>query len=240
MKAANKQLIIAETEHWVAVNKPAGMLSIPDREQSGTSLREILIARYGEIFTVHRLDKDTGGLILFAKNAETHKYLCKLFEEREVEKYYLGVVVGNVETAEGEINAPIGENPAKKGTMLVHRLGKASRTGYTVLENYPAYSLLKFRLHTGRTHQIRVHCKEIGHPLAADVLYGDGKPVLLSGIKKKYKLSKQEEAERPVISSLALHAYELRFADADGKAIVLQTPPPKEFTALFQQLKKIQ
>ncbi|MFZ1528793.1 MAG: RluA family pseudouridine synthase [Ferruginibacter sp.] len=236
--AKNNLEIIFEDGNLVALNKPSGLLTIPDRGQSEKSLKEMLLEKYGSIFTVHRLDKDTSGLVLFAKNEASHKYLSKLFEERKVQKFYCGVVIGLPAQNTGSIEAPIAEHPVHKGTMYVHRKGKPSHTAYEVLDGNKHFSLVQFQLHTGRTHQIRVHAKEIGHPLACDPLYGDGKPVLLSSVKKKYKLSKSEEAERPIIGRLALHAQRLVFEDLSGKVINLEAPAPKEFRALMQQLKK--
>lgn len=231
--------IIFEDDRLLAINKPAGMLSIPNRDQSEKSLKDWLVEKYGTIFTVHRLDKDTSGLLLFAKNDTTHKFLSRLFEERKIEKYYAGIVLGQPQNESGSIEAPITEHPTQKGLMMVHRNGKASHTDYEVLDSSKFYSLLKFHLHTGRTHQIRVHCKNIGHPLACDPLYGDGKPVLLSSIKKKYKLSKNELEEKPILSRLALHSYQLIFEDENGKKINVLAPVPKEFSALMTQIKKL-
>ena len=231
--------IVFENDEFVAINKPAGMLSIPDRAQSEKSLKEFLIEKYGQIFTVHRLDKDTSGLIVFAKTEASHKFFSMLFEERKIEKYYMGVVLGMPSTTSGLIDAPISEHPVIKGMMTIHRNGKASSTGYEVLEAHKQYSLVSFQLHTGRTHQIRVHCKNWGHPLACDDMYGDGKPVLLSSFKKKFKLSKHDEEERPMISRLALHSYKLIFDDEHGMHHELIAEMPKEFRALMQQLSKI-
>ncbi len=230
--------VIFENDSFIAINKPAGLLSIPDREQSQTSLKDILLAKYGAIYTVHRLDKDTSGIILFAKNEAAHKYLSQLFEERKIEKYYQGLVHGCPAAKKGTIDAPISEHGIQKGLMVVHRNGKPSITDYEVIEEHKSYSLLQFQLHTGRTHQIRVHCKNIGHPLACDELYGDGKPVLLSSIKRKYKLSKHDEEERPMLNRLALHSYRLTFTNADGKAFDLTAELPKDMRALLQQLRK--
>ena len=232
-------LILFENENFIAINKPSGLLTIPDRMQSEKSLKEYLKDKYGEIFTVHRLDKDTSGLVLFAKNENTHKYLSKLFEDRKIEKYYVGIVLGSPANKTGSIEAPIGENPAHKGLMNVHRNGKPSHTTYEVMEANKHFSMVSFQLHTGRTHQIRVHSKEIGHPLACDELYGDGKPVLLSSVKKKFKLSRHDEEERPMIKRLALHSYKLIFETADGTKMELVAEVPKEFKALMTQLKKI-
>ena len=230
--------IVFENDRFIAINKPAGLLSIPDREQSQPSLKDMLLTRYGTIFTVHRLDKDTSGLIVFAKDEETHKYLSQLFEGRKVEKYYRGLVYGIPGKRSGTIDAPISEHPLHKGLMTVHRNGKESLTGYEVIEEHRSWSLVEFRLHTGRTHQIRVHAKHIGHPLACDELYGDGKPILLSSLKRNYKLSKHDEEERPMLNRLALHSYRLKFTDSDGTVIDLVAELPKDMRALLQQLKK--
>ena len=234
-----ESIIVFEDENFVALNKPAGLLSIPDRKQSEKSLKEMLTEKYGNIFTVHRLDKETSGLILFAKTEEAHKYFSRLFEERLVQKFYAGIVMGAPALLKNIIDAPISEHPMQKGLMVVHKKGKPSSTSYEVLEAHKQFSLVKFQLHTGRTHQIRVHCKNMGHPLACDDMYGDGKPVLLSSIKKKYKLSKHEEEERPIINRLALHAYQLSFTTQQGKEMTLFAEMPKEFSALMQQLGKL-
>ena len=230
--------IVFENDDFVAVNKPAGMLSIPDRMQSAVSLKEILAEKYGVIFTVHRLDRDTSGMIVFAKNETAHKFLSQAFEGRKVEKYYRGIVHGCPDEKTGVIDAPISEHLVQKGLMVIHRNGKASQTGYEVIEEYKMFSLVQFQLFTGRTHQIRVHCKNIGHPLACDELYGDGKPVLLSAIKRKFKLSKHDEEERPMLNRLALHSYCLKFTDAAGTEFNLVAELPKDMRALLQQLKK--
>jgi 23S rRNA pseudouridine955/2504/2580 synthase/23S rRNA pseudouridine1911/1915/1917 synthase len=230
--------IVFENDDFVAVNKPAGMLSIPDRIQSAVSLKEILAEKYGVIFTVHRLDRDTSGMIVFAKNETAHKFLSQAFEGRKVEKYYRGIVHGCPDETTGLIDAPISEHLVQKGLMVIHRNGKPSQTGYEVIEAYKMFSLVQFQLFTGRTHQIRVHCKNIGHPLACDELYGDGKPVLLSSIKRKFKLSKHDEEERPMLNRLALHSYCLKFTDAAGQEFKLTAELPKDIRALIQQLKK--
>ena len=196
------------------------------------------MAKYGTIFTVHRLDKDTSGIIIFAKDEATHKFLSQLFESRNVEKYYQAIVHGSPANKKGTIDAPISEHPLHKGIMTVHRNGKLSVTGYEVIEEHSSFSLIQFQLHTGRTHQIRVHSKHIGHPVACDELYGNSKPILLSSIKRNYKLSKHDEEERPMLSRLALHSYRLKFKDAEGKEVNLVAELPKDMRALLQQLKK--
>ncbi len=231
-------IIIEENEEWIALNKPSGLLSIPDREGKEISLRQLLKNKYSEIFTVHRLDKDTSGLIIFAKTEASHKHLSKQFEERQTKKIYLGLVHGTLMNKSGSIDAPIADHPARYGTMIVHRKGKEALTDYVVLDDFRTYSLIRFRIHTGRTHQIRVHMKNAGHPIVCDPLYGDGKPILVSSLKQKFKLSKTAEEESPILNRLALHAFQLSFTDNDDKLIELEAPLQKDFRATIMQLKK--
>jgi 23S rRNA pseudouridine955/2504/2580 synthase/23S rRNA pseudouridine1911/1915/1917 synthase len=236
MKVAD--FIIKETDDWVALSKPSGLLSIPDREGNEISLKALLKKKYGDIFTVHRIDKDTSGLIIFAKNEESHKNLSHQFQERETVKIYVGLVSGSLPDKKGSICHPIAGHPAQNGTMIIHRKGKEALTDYEVLEEFGIFSWVQFRIHTGRTHQIRVHMKDIGHPIVCDSLYGDGKPVLVSSLKKKFNLSKKEDEERPILSRLALHSYQLTFTDSNHKKIQLEAPLPKDIRATLQQLGK--
>jgi len=230
--------IIYEDERLIALNKPSGLLSIPDREGKDISLKKLLIEKYDRIFTVHRLDKDTSGLIVFAKTEDAHKHLSKQFEERQTEKIYQGFVLGSPAEKKGTIDAPIAEHPAKKGLMTVYRKGKESITDYEVLEDLKIFSWVQFQIHTGRTHQIRVHAKHIGHPILCDDLYGDGKSILLSSLKHKFKLSKNEWEEKPILNRLALHALSLILKKMDEEPIKLEAPLPKDLRALLQQLRK--
>ncbi|TCZ74977.1 RluA family pseudouridine synthase [Flaviaesturariibacter aridisoli] len=228
--------ILYEDDYLVAVNKPSGLLTIPDRE-AVPGLRNLLQERYGAIFTVHRLDRDTSGLVIFAKTEEAHRHFSKQFEERSTRKIYNGLVLGTPFQSEGVVNEPIAEHPTKKGIMTVWRKGKESITEFTVLERFRLYSWMQFRILTGRTHQIRVHMKHLGHPVVCDPLYGDGKPVLLSEFRKKFTLGKFEE-ERPLLNRLALHAAALTIQNVDGKELTIEAPLPKDMRATLQQLRK--
>lgn len=233
-----QEFIVFENEDFVALNKPSGLLSIPDREGKDISIKILLKEKYGNIFTVHRLDKGTSGLIVFAKDEAAHKHLSVQFESRVTKKIYQGLVIGSLPEKNGNIDTPIAEHPALNGTMIIHRNGKESLTDYEVLEDFGIYSYVQFQIHTGRTHQIRVHMKDIGHPVVCDDLYGDGKPILVSSLKSKFKLSKDMEEERPILNRLGLHAFQLTFKDIKGKFIELEAPLPKDMRATLQQLTK--
>ena len=230
--------IVFENDDYIVIDKHAGLLSIPDRVQSAPSLKDILQQKFGKIFTVHRLDRDTSGLIVFAKNETTHQFLSQAFEGRTVKKVYLGIVMGSLIHSKGTIEEPIAEHPAKNGTMTIHKKGKPAVTDFEVEEDFGLYSLVRFRIHTGRTHQIRVHMKHAGHPIACDELYGNGRPVFVSSFKRNFKLSKSEEEERPILHRLGLHSWQLEFRDQDGIEQHFEAPLPKDMKALLQQLRK--
>ncbi|MBX2930765.1 MAG: RluA family pseudouridine synthase [Chitinophagaceae bacterium] len=230
--------IIFENDFFIAINKPSGLLSVPDRKQSEPSLKDILIEKYGHIFTVHRLDKDTSGVIVFAKDAATHKQLSQLFESRAIEKYYVGLVHGRLLHTSESIDAPIMQHPADNGKMLIHQKGKPSLTDYTLLEQFKFFAWVQFQIHTGRTHQIRIHTKHIGNSIVCDNLYGDGNPILLSALKRNFKLSKNSDEEKPILNRLALHSSKLIF-DFNNQHFSLEAPLPKDLKALLQQLRKV-
>jgi 23S rRNA pseudouridine955/2504/2580 synthase/23S rRNA pseudouridine1911/1915/1917 synthase len=232
-------IIIKETADYVVLNKPAGTLTIPDRHDNQlSSLQGMLRKHYGEIFTVHRLDKDTSGIILFARNEVAHKYYSQLFESRNVQKFYQGLVNGQLSTLSGTVDQAIIEHPVQKGKMAINSKGKAAVTDFEVLESWGLYTLVKMQIHTGRTHQIRLHMKYLGHPIAVDELYGTEAPVFLSAIKKTYKLGKRTEEERPLLKRLGLHAWRLQFTDQQGEEQVVEAPLPKDIQAVVTQLRK--
>jgi 23S rRNA pseudouridine1911/1915/1917 synthase len=237
-------LIIQETATFVALNKPSGLLSIPDREGKEISLKQMLKEHYGEIFTVHRLDKETSGLIVFARTESMHKHLSQQFaagstgEARQAKKIYAGLVIGSPIEKKGRIEKPIAEHPAHAGQMMIHKNGKYALTDYEVMEDFGIFSWMQFQIHTGRTHQIRIHMKDMGHPVACDKLYGDGKPIMVSSLKPRYNLSKKEEEERPLLNRLALHAFQLTLTDEKADTIELEAPLQKDMKAALQQLRK--
>jgi len=222
-----------------AFSKPSGLLTIPDRYHPEIpNLVSMARQKFGSLFVVHRLDKDTSGIVCFAKNEAAHRHLSQCFENREITKYYQAIVGGTPYETANSIRKPITHDPANKGRMMITAKGKEARTDYEVLDNWKHFSLLNIQLFTGRTHQIRVHLKDIGHPIVADPFYGDGQPFLLSSVKRKYRLSDDELEERPVLSRLALHATELSFTDEKGETVHIQSPLPKDMAAMVKLLKK--
>ncbi len=230
-----------EDDDYIIVNKPARLLSIPDRyDPSLPSARGLLEAEVKQpVFVVHRLDRETSGLIAFAKHEQAHRFLSGLLEQHEVGKFYAGLVLGSPQPDSGRIELPIAPNPAQPGKMMVAKQGKPSVTDYKVVESWSLFSLVQWQIHTGRSHQIRVHMSSIGHPIVCDSIYGDGKPFLLSAIKRNFNLGKHTEEERPLLSRLALHAYRFQFVNEAGKEILVEAPLPKDIVACVSQLGKV-
>lgn len=232
--------LLYEDEHYLVINKPSGLLSIPDRHNPAIpSATGWLRHRYPSVFIIHRLDKETSGILCFAKDEETHRYTSQLFEHREVDKQYSGIVYGVPEQESGLIEAPIMEHPVIKGKMIIHqKQGKPSQTRYRVVETFGLFSFVQFEILTGRTHQIRIHMANMGHPIVCDPLYGNEAPVFLSQLKKNFKLSKTEEEERPILHRLALHAARLNFQTAANTMIDIEAPLPKDMNAFLNQCRK--
>lgn len=231
--------IIYQDDAVAIVNKAAGVLTIPDRHKPELfNVYNYLEREFGEIYTVHRLDKGTSGILIFAKTKEAHKNLSQQFEDRKVEKIYLVLVDGILFEKEGEIDAPIGKHPTKSGQMIVTRKGKPSLTLFKVIEYFKNYTLVEVDIKTGRTHQIRVHFQSVGYPLAIDELYGRNDAFYLSTVKKKYNLRKNGE-ERPMMSRTSLHAKRLVIAHPEtGERMTFETELPKDFSAVLKQLRK--
>lgn len=185
LEAENLHLdIVYEDSDVIVVNKPQGMVVHPSAGHPDHTLVNGLLYHTRDLADspegfrpgiVHRIDKDTSGLLMIAKNDRARESLEKQLAEKINKREYLAIVHGNFEVKNGVINAPIGRNPNNRKQMAVNTKGKAAVTHFTVLEQFKNYSLVKCVLETGRTHQIRVHMKYIGHPLAGDPLYGPKK-----------------------------------------------------------------
>ncbi|MEM7104971.1 MAG: RluA family pseudouridine synthase [Bacteroidota bacterium] len=235
----SKTEVLFEDEGIVVINKPANFLTIPDRYKPDLpNLYHFLQDKYGEIFIVHRLDRETSGIIIFAKTAEVHRTLSLVFERRQIEKEYLAIVEGNFMKKEGKIDRPIAKSKSGSGKMVIHKRGKLSLSEYEVIEEFKHYSFIKVRIHTGRQHQVRVHMKAIGHPLAVDALYNNKSEFYLSQIKRNYKVN-HDGQERPLMGRTSLHAANLKLKHPiSGEPIEFSAEPPKDFKAVLNQLRK--
>lgn len=234
----NKIELLYEDEHLVVVQKPADYLSIPDRfDATKPNLYHYFQKVYEQIFIVHRLDKETSGLICFARTEAAHRHLSQQFSAHTVAKKYLALVEGQA-PKEGVIEKPISHHPTIAGKMVVSKRGKASLTTFEVVERFRNYSLVEATIKTGRTHQIRVHFEAIGYPMAVDAMYGRQLAFYLSSVKlRKYK--KTDEEERPLMSRTSLHSHRLGLIHpATGEAVEFTAPLPKDFKAVVNQLRK--
>ncbi len=231
--------ILFEDDDLVVVNKSPGMLVIPDRYNPALpNLKSLLKAKYGDIFVVHRIDRGTSGIVLFAKNAETHALMNQQFEDRVVKKIYHAIVGGRVEQDEMQIDIPLMAHTKRKGLMQPSARGKESLTQTKVLERFRIASLVECTLVTGRQHQIRVHCAAIGHPLLVDEDYGENAAFKVSMVKRKFNVGKHQE-EKPLIERLTLHAYKLVFQHPKtAQEIAITADYPKDFRAVLQILEK--
>jgi RluA family pseudouridine synthase len=210
--------IIYEDDNIIVINKPPGVSVTKDRARQ-PQLVDFLAKQIGneaasKLRLVHRLDKDTSGVMILAKNRETQRRFADYFFDRKVKKTYLAIVRGAVIEGTGTIDAPIGHSRKNPGLMVIDRhKGKQSVTEWLLLADFGLASLLSVNPLTGRTHQIRVHLASIGLPLAIDPLYAGNRPIMLSEFKKEYRLGLNQE-EKPLIDRLTLHAYQIVIPDS--------------------------
>lgn len=226
--------IIYQDNDIIALNKPPGISVIHDRGGSESIIEKIQKkSGFEDTLVIHRLDKDTSGILLLARNADAHRRYCQLFEESKPRKIYIALVMGRPDEDSGEIDAPLMQDKHNSLKMAVDvKKGKDSQTRWQLLADFGRLSLVAARPLTGRTHQIRVHFQYAGFPLAIDPLYSSNEPIMLSTFKSNYRLGKFAE-EKPLIERLTLCAYEL---EIEGHHFI--APVEKKLKATIKMLTK--
>lgn len=230
-----------EDEHLLVVNKPQGMVVHPGAgNREGTLVAALLyhcrdqLSGIGGVERpgiVHRLDKDTSGLLIVAKSDLAHRRLSEALKARRIQRRYLAIVKGVPSNGKGTIDAPIGRHPTHRTAMAVVEGGREAVTHFTVREVLEVAALLEVRLETGRTHQIRVHLNHIGIPVLGDPTYGRGR------LPGRGNQPKKIEAET-LIARQALHAYRLGFEHPVTKAACeFEVEPPKDFLDALEDLR---
>jgi 23S rRNA pseudouridine1911/1915/1917 synthase len=243
MKRKQNFAIIYEDERVIGVNKGAGLAVGADRwDESAERLDTLLCALYNSpIFTAHRLDRDTSGIIVFARDSDTHRLLSRAFESRQAEKIYYAVVHGRPAWTETDCDLSlVPDGDRQHRTIIDKRHGKKSLTRFRLIFSAGSYAVVEARPATGRTHQIRVHLASLGHPVVCDPLYGarnSPKPVRLSAFKKGWRGDPLEE--KPLLDRLGLHAARLvlPYPGAENR-LELEAPLPRDMAALIKQLEK--
>lgn len=223
--------LLFEDEDFLALNKPPFISTLEDRT-SPENILSMLRTRVADAQVGHRLDKDTSGVLIVAKNPEAYRHISMQFEHREIKKVYHAVSDGLHSFADVEVDASILKQ--NDGTARISRHGKEAQTRFTTLQAYKHHTLIECHPVTGRMHQIRVHLASLKAPITGDELYG-GKPFYLSTVKRGFKLEKDTE-EQPLMKRMALHAYSVEFLSRKGQKTVVQAPYPKDFQALVKQL----
>lgn len=221
--------VIYEDADLIAINKPAGMVVHPAYgHDSGTLVNAVLyrwpqLAEVGDEYRagiVHRLDKDTSGVILVTKTPQAHRAIAAQFEQRQTEKHYLALVEGHPDSSTGRIEAPIGRDPRQRKRMAVVRGGREAISEFKVLEYYDEFALLDVQIFTGRTHQIRVHLAFIDHPIVGDAIYGFR--------KQKIKLKRN-----------FLHAHQITITSpGTGERLTITAPLPAGLQNVLDKLPR--
>ena len=238
--------IVFEDDYLVVVNKPAGMVTHPAAGNYTGTLVNALIHHFGELAhgsgyerpgIIHRLDKGTSGLILIAKTDDIYLKLQQQMQRREIKRTYLALVCGHMKENEGVIELPIGRSIKERTKMVVTDVkSREAKTSYKLIDRFRSYDLLEVQLHTGRTHQIRVHFSHLGHPVFGDPEYG-GRHKWHGGIFAPERQLVKRLLD--IITRQALHAQRLVFTHpATQEAILLKADPPEDIKRVLETLDK--
>ena len=236
MKYKFTDSILFEDSDFIVINKPSGISTLDERKDDLAPAILRLAKEYSSDAQVgHRLDKETSGALVIAKNPEAYRHISMQFEHRETAKRYHAVVEGMHDWDGFLVNLPI--LPLKDGKVVIDRAkGKHAETWFRTLKVYRGYTLVECMPITGRMHQIRIHLTCLKAPIVSDVMYG-GPEVYLSDLKRNFHLKKDTE-EMAVMRRVALHAHSLSFNLMNGDPITVEAPYPKDFNVLVKTLEK--
>ena len=236
MKPISPYTVIFENAQFIAVNKASGISVGGDRWDISKERLDRLLEQdlnLSKIYTVHRIDNETSGIVIFAKAKEAHRSLSIAFEDRQIVKRYTAIVHGRPSWKDTLCDLPLVPDGNKKHQTIIDKYrGKESGTRFILLMSAGNYSVLEALPQTGRIHQIRVHAAALGHPVVCDALYGKENPVKLSSFKRGWRGDPKQE--KPLLSRLGLHALELTLPDGQ----LLSAPMPKDMSSLIKQIEK--
>lgn len=237
--------IVYEDADLLVINKPAGMVVHPAYSNWTGTLVNALLHHVSDLSgingklrpgIIHRIDKDTSGLLLVTKHDAAHRFLAQLFRTHKIEREYWALAWGHFKQKKGTIEAPVGRSPKDRKKFAVVKNGKHAVTHYEIMEELPPLSLVRLRLETGRTHQIRVHLSHTGHPIFGDRVYGGDNDRLAGGEKRKRQQARNLLEEMP---RQALHAKTLGFQHPSTKKIIrLDSELPSDFREVLRLLKR--
>ena len=231
-----EDLILHENEDYYIVNKPPFISSLDERNGEAISILRMAKKYFPESQLCHRLDKETSGILLIAKNPASYRHFSMLFEHRKMVKNYIAIVEGVHNFDMQEVYLPIGKG--KEALMRVDfKEGKDALTFFNTEKFYKHFTLVRCTPITGRTHQIRVHLSSQNAVIAGDIAYGGSMP-MLSKLKRKYIESTKDEDERPIIQRFALHARTLKFVDIEGVEKEFTADYPKDMAVFIKILEK--
>ncbi|MBO7485804.1 MAG: RluA family pseudouridine synthase [Spirochaetaceae bacterium] len=231
---------IYHDDNIVVLNKSSGILTAADRYNPDIPRLDLEAEKeFGRLFAVHRIDKDTSGLVIYARNADAHRELSIAFERRQVQKTYHALVYGRPTWTDKTVTARLLVNGDDRHRTIINRRGKDAETVFHLIGTCGPFSWIEASPKTGRTHQIRAHLSDLGISIVCDPLYGGNqKPVFLSEIKRSWRGDTFEE--KPLLSRLALHAWKLTLAHPQTKETITFTAPyPRDLNALRNQLFKL-
>ncbi|MCL4561373.1 MAG: RluA family pseudouridine synthase [Chloroflexi bacterium] len=221
----------------VVINKPPGLLVLPHGYDPDIPyLTRLLEPEFGRLWVVHRLDRETSGVLVLARNARAHHLLNDQFAARQVVKIYHALVVGSPDWDDQQVSQPLQRNGDRRHrTVIDLKWGKPASTDFHVLERFEAYTLIEARPHTGYTHQIRAHLAYLGHPLIADHLYGNSES---SVIPSPTDVTLDRSSGRLLLDRVGLHALQITFVHPDsGQETSFTAPYPGDFTSALQTLR---